>query len=481
MTATARAEHKAVRKYLERHAEPEAAIAMQSLLVGCTYRDALCIPAYGEGENLFECLESIPSDRPKSVLILVIVNETPGAPEWALQANQELLDAIAARFGSPSRKAEHLQLFPHPLGDLLLVDRTRREHPLPAGQGVGLARKVIADIALALWAAGQLDSSWIHCSDADALLPADYFSRARARSARAPALGRSGAALVYDFIHTPATRPDEANAVLRYEIYLRYYVLGLRSAGSPYAYQSIGSTMAVAPLSYAQVRGFPKRHAGEDFHLLCKLAKLGRVEPLRGEPLVLSGRISQRVPFGTGAGVGREVRRIADGEFYPAFDPRSFAWLRVWLDALHSWAESEPADRMDLREALLQEEARRSDSLTGERDPVVVDRRKLIGVLDDVGAIRAAEAGASRGVRYQNERFDALRTLQFLHRVRDCHLPEIQLEVAIREAAFLQLEETADASETAVRAEQAFDPQLFSMRAALTRLEVREEGGARPG
>lgn len=474
MSPTARVQHKAVQKYLERHAEPEAAIAMRSLLAGRTYQDALCIPAFGEGKNLFECLGSLSSDRGGSVLILLIINETAASPEWATRANRELVDAVAGQLGSPSRVESHLRLFTHPLGDLLLVDRTRREHPLPNREGVGLARKIISDIALALWAAGQLDSDWIHCSDADALLPADYFSRARARPSPASSGKPNSAALVYDFMHTPAARPAEADAVLRYEIYLRYYVLGLRSAGSPYAYQSIGSTLAIAPVAYAQVRGFPKRNAGEDFHLLSKLAKLGRIEPLRGDPLVLSGRISERVPFGTGVGVAREVQRIADGEIYPAFDPCTFLWLKVWLDVLRNWAQAEAANRMALRDAILQKESAISDSLTREPAPPQVNRENLVAVLGEVGAISAAEAGADRGIRHQFECFDALRTLQFLHCVRDRHLPEIQLEVAVREAPFIQLPETLpNVREDASKPENAFDPTLFSMRAALTRLEAQ--------
>ncbi len=71
-----------------------------------------------------------------------------------------------------------------------------------------------------------------------------------------------------------------------YELSLRYYVAGMKFARSPYAFHTIGSSMAVSPVHYARVRGFPKREAGEDFYLLNKLAKLGSVLELdRGSDL----------------------------------------------------------------------------------------------------------------------------------------------------------------------------------------------------
>src|SRR6185295_2791724 len=96
---------------------------------------------------------------------------------------------------------------------------------------------------------------------------------------------------------------DGAHAL--YEVRLRYDVLGLASAGSPWAMHAIGSTLAVGVEAYAAVRGFPRRMAGEDFHLLAKLAKIGRVVRAGGEPIRLRSRSSDRVPFGTGAAVAR--------------------------------------------------------------------------------------------------------------------------------------------------------------------------------
>src|SRR5690606_34714388 len=57
--------------------------------------------------------------------------------------------------------------------------------------------------------------------------------------------------------------------------------------------------------SHAAARGFPRRAAGEDFHLLRKLAKLGPIEVPAVPPVRVRSRRSDRVPFGTGPSVDR--------------------------------------------------------------------------------------------------------------------------------------------------------------------------------
>ena len=139
---------------------------------------------------------------------------------------------------------------------------------------MGLARKIGFDIALRLHQAGRLASSWLHSTDADVILPRDYFERAS--RVRVP----NAAALVYPFVHRGEDDVALARAVQLYEISLRYYVLGLASAGSPYAHHTVGSTLAVDAAAYAKVRGVPKRTAAEDFYLLGKLVKIGAIVPL---------------------------------------------------------------------------------------------------------------------------------------------------------------------------------------------------------
>ncbi len=118
-------------------------------------------------------------------------------------------------------------------------------------------------------------------------------------------------------------------ATALYELRLHHYVRGLEYAGSPYAFHTLGSCLAVSFEGYAQVRGFPKRSGGEDFHLLNKLAKTGPVIRLAGDCIELASRHSQRAPFGTGAAVAR-ISNAGMPLTLPLFyHPACFAALRA--------------------------------------------------------------------------------------------------------------------------------------------------------
>jgi hypothetical protein len=187
-----------------------------------------------------------------------------------------------------------------------------------------LARKIGFDIALRLYRSSRLASSWLHSTDADVLLPRDYFDRA----SNVPK--NHAAALVYPFTHRGEEDVALARAIQLYEISLRYYVLGLASAASPYAHHTVGSTLAIDAIAYAKVRGVPKRTAAEDFYLLGKVAKIGTIAALSGTPISVSGRVSRRVPFGTGPAVERIARK---GQF-TLYHPLIFAHLGAWLSVL---------------------------------------------------------------------------------------------------------------------------------------------------
>src|SRR5260370_15593309 len=122
------------------------------------------------------------------------------------------------------------------------------------------------------------------------------------------------AALIYPFWHRCESPPELADGMDRYELFLRSYVLGLADAGSPYAFHTLGSTVAVHTLAYAKVRGFPRRAAGEDFYLLNKLAKVGSIAQLDGAPLIIRGRRSHRLPFGTGAALNHILPGAPPGD-----------------------------------------------------------------------------------------------------------------------------------------------------------------------
>ncbi len=142
-------ESKAVAKYLARHAEPEAALADR---IPGRFGHVLVVPAYGERESLFRLLASVPAGPDGPVLIVVVVNARSDSPAAVHEANR----AAALRFERELPAPEVLsegpaaRLHDVPGGKLLRIDRACPGHFLPEGQGVGLARKIGNDLALAL-------------------------------------------------------------------------------------------------------------------------------------------------------------------------------------------------------------------------------------------------------------------------------------------------------------------------------------------
>lgn len=411
---------KAQEQYLERYAEPEARIADR--LTG-SFGHALVIPAHDEGDDLMRALQSVPTGPGGDVLVVLVVNATPEAPAWVHERNAEVLTRLRQQYGP--EKTTYLdapapaRVFRFRSGRILHIDRASTAHLLPSGQGVGWARKIGFDIALRLHRAGRLASRWLHSTDADVILAHDYFKRASA--VRAP----NAAALVYPFTHRVEEDVALARAVQLYEISLRYYVLGLSSAGSPYAYHTVGSTIAVDAVAYAKVRGVPKRTAAEDFYLLGKLAKIGAIVPLDGSTISVSGRVSRRVPFGTGP----SVERIARKGHFTLYHPRIFAQLGVLLAAISDLTQLSPPSALSKR---LVERCRKSGL-----DPALLLEMAAHPATE--AALAAARRQAKSGVKFHQHVsiwFDAFRTLKFVHALEARGLAPMPWFDALRDAPF---------------------------------------------
>lgn len=353
--------------------------------LGQRWENVVVIPAYRESPDFLSGLR-----LPANALLILVLNRPDSEPDS--HCNYRLRDHVM-RLPSLQRINNGANATLHQLpegGEILLMERLA---PLPEAEGVGLARKIGCDVALALGASGHIKSEWIHCSDADAQLPAGYFESAAAVS--------GASALVYPFSHTRPADLRERMAIDVYERYLQHYVEGLASAGSPYAFHTLGSCIAVNASAYAQVRGFPRRAGAEDFYLLNKIAKQGPVLVPECKPIVLSARLSQRVPFGTGPALRKLLSDALPEETPLFYRPRCFDGLQLLLRCMVH--EGHPGMTQDDLEYLL---ADAPDVRTAARD---------LGIVRFLAHASSQCASNAAFRRHFHLWFDGFKTLKFVH------------------------------------------------------------------
>ena len=366
---------KAVEQYLSLYAEPES----RSVELGSRFDRVVAIPSLGEELGpVISSLRKAAEHSSVKVLLVIVVNSRPDHSEELRQTNRRFLDSVAPEADAIGDKV----YFCKP--DRLVIDRC---DTFPPKQGVGLARKIGGDVCLRLITTGSVVSKWIHCTDGDCEVPRDYFDIAPPDRT---------AACLYPFEHVlDWSRPHEAQALKLYDESLRYYVDGLKRAGSPYAYQSLGSTLAIHSDCYAMARGFPKTAAAEDFYLLNKLAKLGRIVSLEGPTLRIYQRISDRVPFGTGVSTRKFSEALAVGLRIPTYNPEIFSHLGGFLSAART-------------------------ALENPRVPLQVESPPP-GLGDAIETAIKTRTSTEQRLRHFNDWFDAFRTLKYVHQLRDEH------------------------------------------------------------
>ncbi len=442
----------ALRKYLADHAEPEIALARA---VTGKYGRTLVVPACREEPEFVRGYVTAAETSRGRTLCVVVVNGSDEAGCSVHAENQVLLEGLRGALhdvralpgGPPAWLGA---LVPGEL-DVLVVDRASPGFFVPRKEGVGLARKIGTDVALALYDAGHVASRFSFSTDADATLPPAHFEMPDVEERL------DVAAVVFPFWHEAALDASVTRATAHYELSLRYYVLGLGGARSPYAFHTLGSATAVSAEAYAAVRGYPKREAAEDFYLLNKIAKVGAVFASSGMPVRLRSRVSDRTPFGT----GRRVAEALEGGEPSFYAPRIFDVLGRWLALLRRFSRHGDVSRLyaDL------------DGFPGDERTVILD---LLRELDARPAFEAASREAKMpAARFRRVAswFDAFRTLKLVHALRDAGHPNVPWRRALAESPFVPLvaKAPADPSGVLVATRYAFESaerELPSFRGA---------------
>ncbi|MGI9284688.1 MAG: hypothetical protein ACR2P1_04815 [Pseudomonadales bacterium] len=387
----------ALANYLSNYAEPHS---QQFGDFPYSYDYACVVPCCEESEDFL--LQNRQVFDEASSLVIVVINEATS--EKTNTNNLALHKFIRTSYTDLwESKDESLTLLNSgKQSHLLCVDAYTAGRQLPAQQGVGLARKIGADIACQLYYAGKIAKPWIFTTDADVVLPLDYFN--------ATANVSQAAAFIFSYQHSRPSDPKQALAIDLYDYSLRYYTSALQWAGSPYAFQTVGSTLAIHAEHYAKVRGFPKRSAGEDFYILNKLRKTGAIVSLNEPVIKVSARISNRTPFGTGAALSQIMELENPEHDYVFYHPKVFELLRQFLHALPDiWQQANPA----ISEA--------------------IENEKLLHVLQSLDIESGIQHAITHSktlegfLKHMHDWFDAFRTLKLIHGLRDAYYPSINI------------------------------------------------------
>lgn len=348
------------------------------------YRAVVVIPALAERRSLPRTLDALSANCAISLehtLIVVVVNNRGDAAQADRENNAATLRWLVQQ--------------PYPQLNLAWIDVSSAGLVLPPGEGVGMARKIGFDLALACcdWAQRPLLISL----DADTLVDRYYLTSLQRHFSASSCAGA-----VIPYYHQEADTPEQDQAIRAYELYLRSYLFGLEQANSPYAYHTIGSAFACRASAYIAAGGMNRRSAGEDFYFLQNLAKTCGVDSVSGTVVRPSARFSERVPFGTGRAVQAQVDEGT--QLFRVIGQPAFAILRDVLGMIQT-----------------------ENNATGLAliDAVAQRSRDAACFLDECGFVAVWERflmqhrSTERRLKAFHDWFDALKTRQLLSRLDD--------------------------------------------------------------
>jgi len=185
----------------------------------------------------------------------------------------------------------------------------------PKKGGVGHARKTAMDYISKI----ANEDDLILSIDADTFYPAIYLTSIKKELKNKSLIG-----LAIPYYHKLDGKNDRL--ILRYEIYMRYYLLNMLRVKNPYAFTALGSAMAFPVWAYKKVGGLTPVMSGEDFYFLQKLIKNGKLGIWSDSIAYPSPRFSDRVNFGTGPALIKGLS--GDWDSYPIYDYNLFDLIK---------------------------------------------------------------------------------------------------------------------------------------------------------
>jgi len=352
------------------------------------------IPCYNEMELITALSSLINCEKPKgTVEVITVVNSAISDLEAVKETNSKMLEK--AQKWNKEQDTNWLNFYFIEANNLPDKDA-----------GVGLARKIGMDEAVYRFESIKKDGI-IACFDADSTCQTNYFMELEKYFENNP---KSPACSIHFEHPLQGNEFSEENyrAIEAYELHLRVYKNALKFCGFPYAFHTIGSSMAVKSKAYQKQGGMNKRKAGEDFYFLQKMMALGNFSELNTTSIYPSPRISDRVPFGT----GRAMQNYLSDEQknYTTYAIQAFLDLKKLVENL---------DTLYLKQIDLPES--------------VLAYLKTISFNENLKKIRQNSTSVTHFKQLFFNWFNAFKVLKFVHFARDNYYPDVSVFEAANE------------------------------------------------
>lgn len=375
------------------------------------------IPAIDEFQKINLLLNSLSEmDRKyfSSSLFLFVINNSLSVSDEIKERNKASIDLINKIISKKNEDAFLIKIIESKLRVAMIDASSHGSQLSEKDAGVGLARKIGMDAALKIFNYDSTEKKLLICLDADCVVEKNYLTTIVSYFNK-----KSANAAVVNFAHDISGEDEKTKAIICYETFLRYYVLGLKYSDSPFALHTLGSTMICDVESYIKVDGMNKRKAAEDFYFIEKLAKRFPVHSLKESTVVPSARPSWRVPFGTGQRVNRFLQNSRDE--YKLFDPESFNILKNWLQIFNS------KNILTSREYL------------AEAENIHIELKYFLINRNFLESWNSILKKTKSDVQIQKQKmlwFDGFNTLKLIHHLRDSSFPEINMYEALDKLFF---------------------------------------------
>ena len=287
------------------------------------------VPAYNE-PGIYKLLDSLAlcSKPDCAVEVIIIVNAPSDASEENIENNKTTITNIECW------KTEHsncfFRLFAFNTGQSELT-----------GWGVGLARKTGMDEAVRRFNMLNKTDGVILSLDADCLVEKNYFESVCNELLKKKE--RTACSIYFEHPLSGSEFPENIyKYITLYELHLRYYYQGLYFSGFPYVFHTVGSAFAVKALPYIKSGGMNRRKAGEDFYFIQKLVSSRGYFNINSTIIFPSPRSSFRVPFGTGASIGKLTNE--NSSTLLTYNIQAFREIRILFSMTDSFYHLNPGE-----------------------------------------------------------------------------------------------------------------------------------------